>query len=146
MINPLFWFVPGAPGEHVLSLVGLSALASWSWHRYRFWGLVIPTFLVCASEAQFQILVLGVFNGPFVDWLFLPIFPGITIIYAARFRRVPWFMFAVFYGALLLDVYDGFRISYGFPAGSPYLYDPYTNAKEILWWNLAALAAWWDNR
>lgn len=55
-------------------------------------------------------------------------------------------MLAVFYVVLLVGVYDGFKITYGFPAGSPYLYDAYTNAKEIVSWNLVCLAAWGDNR
>lgn len=139
------YYAAGAPGTHLVSLIAVASLATWSFRRYRGLGLLVPALVVVYSELQFNLIAVGVYHAPIItDLLALAAAPAVIIGYAFFFRRVPRLMLLTGYAVLLLDVADGFRLSYGF--GTPYWHDLYTNGKEMISWCVVCLAAWYDNR
>ena len=86
------------------------------------------------------------YYGVVTKWFAIPLFGACLLLFALKFRKVPRYVFVVGACILLLDFLDGFKVSWGFTAGDPYLYDPYTNAKEVLGWGIVCLAAFFDTR
>jgi hypothetical protein len=120
-------------------------LASWSFHRWKWRGLLVPSMLISYSEIQFMSLTF-LYYGVITKWFLFPVFIAALVLYGIVFRRFPGFVLLAGIGILVLDLLDGFRLSWGFVVGDPYLYDPYTNAKEVFGWCLTSLGAYLDTR
>ena len=101
--------------------------------------------LISYSEIQFMGLTF-LYYGVITKWFLLPVFAGSLVLFWIYFRKIPKFVLGVGLCILLIDFLDGFRISWGFVAGDPYLHDPYTNAKEVFGWILTSLGAYFDTR
>ena len=135
--------MPSAKGEHVLSLIIVATLAAWAIRRFGLWGLLVPGLVISYSELQFMGLTL-LYYGVVTKWFLIPAFGLCLILFGLKFRRIPKYVLVAGLSILLLDFADGFRISWGFVPGDPYLHDPYTNAKEILGWGVVCFSAFLD--
>lgn len=105
----------------------------------------MPGFVISYSEIQFSALTL-LYYGVMAKWFLMPLFGACLSLYLLKFRRIPKYVLAAGVCILFLDLIDGFRISWGFVQGDPYLYDPYTNLKEVAGWAVVCFAAFLDSK